>query len=91
MIEQFFRLSTCSSDYAPNYIQIPETDGRAGMAAIGGVAPGSIDFDDLYTRVCEKLPFYARPLFLRVGSELEITGRSYVYSDPDSCLMRVKA
>ena len=44
------------------------------MAAIGGVAPGSIDFDDLYSRVCEKLPFYARPLFLRVGSELEITG-----------------
>ena len=53
------------------------------MAAIGGVAPGSIDFDDLYTRVCEKLPFYARPLFLRVGSELEITGTANGYSDPD--------
>ena len=44
------------------------------MAAIGGVAPGSIDFDELYMRVCEKLPFYARPLFIRVGSELEVTG-----------------
>ena len=49
------------------------------MAAIGGVKPGSIDFDDFYTRVCEKLPFYARPLFIRVGSELEVTGK---YSGP---------
>jgi len=54
-------------------VEIPNTDGRAGMAAIGGVAPGSIDFDDMYAKVCEKLPFYARPLFIRVGSELEVT------------------
>ena len=54
------------------------------MAAIGGVAPGSIDFDDMYAKVCEKLPFYARPLFIRVGSELEVTG---AYSGPDSSLL----
>ena len=50
------------------------------MAAIGGVERGSIDFEDFYTQVCEKLPFYARPLFIRVGSELEVTGTYFVLS-----------
>ena len=49
------------------------------MAAIGGVAPGSIDFDHFYAKVCEALPFYARPLFVRVGSELEVTGQQLAY------------
>ena len=49
------------------------------MAAIGGVAPGSIDFGHFYAKVCEALPFYARPLFIRVGSELEVTGEQLGY------------
>ena len=55
-------------------VKIPNTDGRAGMAAI---LPER-DFEDfdlkgLLEKFKENLPTYAIPLFLRFKSELEIT------------------
>ncbi|MEO0754631.1 MAG: AMP-binding protein, partial [Pseudomonadota bacterium] len=53
-------------------VPVPGTDGKAGMAAI--TAPGDIDRDALHGFLAERLPAYARPLFLRVQPEAETTG-----------------
>ncbi|MEO1569409.1 MAG: long-chain-acyl-CoA synthetase [Pseudomonadota bacterium] len=53
-------------------VPVPGTDGKAGMAAI--TAPGDIDWDALHGFLAERLPAYARPLFLRVQPEAETTG-----------------
>jgi uncharacterized protein (DUF924 family) len=52
-------------------VQVPGYDGRAGMAAI--VCNESIDLAALRTHLLERLPEYARPLFLRIRGEIEIT------------------
>ena len=46
-------------------------DGRAGMAAI--VADDAVDLAALRTHLHALLPGYARPLFLRVRGEIELT------------------
>ena len=53
-------------------VQVPGTDGRAGMASI--VADGSLDLESLRKHIDKELPEYARPLFLRVSPEMEVTG-----------------
>ena len=53
-------------------VEVPGTDGRAGMAAV--TADGEIDFDTLYDWLAERLPKYAIPLFIRVQPEAETTG-----------------
>lgn len=54
-------------------IEVPETEGRAGMAAI--VDPDhEIDIDQLATGIRASLPAYARPLFIRFLKELPMTG-----------------
>jgi fatty-acyl-CoA synthase len=52
-------------------VTVPGAEGRAGMAAIV-VGPG---FDLVAFRRClvERLPDYARPLFLRIRDEIETT------------------
>ena len=55
-------------------VQIPETDGRAGMAVI--VPIGSVDDFDLKTlaiNLRQNLADYAIPIFLRLGSEISVT------------------
>ncbi|MGZ4586140.1 MAG: long-chain-acyl-CoA synthetase FadD6 [Mycobacterium sp.] len=54
-------------------VQVPGTDGRAGMAAV--VLAGDKDFDgaSLAKTVYEHLPSYAVPLFVRVVDSLEHT------------------
>lgn len=48
-------------------------EGKAGMAAI--VDPtNTLNIEKLSTGIKESLPLYARPLFLRVLSELPLTG-----------------
>jgi fatty-acyl-CoA synthase len=47
-------------------------DGRAGMAAI--VCEGACDLAGLHAHLCANLPEYARPLFLRVQPQIEVTG-----------------
>jgi fatty-acyl-CoA synthase len=52
-------------------VSIPGADGRAGMAAL--VAEPEIDLAALRTHLIERLPQYARPLFLRIRSAMELT------------------
>jgi fatty-acyl-CoA synthase len=47
-------------------------DGRAGMAALV-TAPG-FDVADLALKLAGNLPAYARPIFIRLRPEMEITG-----------------
>jgi fatty-acyl-CoA synthase len=53
-------------------VKVPGADGRAGMAAL--VVDEGIDLEGLYAHLVRQLPVYARPLFLRLRTELEITG-----------------
>jgi fatty-acyl-CoA synthase len=53
-------------------VDVPHTDGRAGMAVI--VAHGPIDMPSLSTHIRNELPSYAVPLFLRFKTEVEVTG-----------------
>jgi len=53
-------------------VQVPGADGRAGMAAL--VVGEEFDLDRLHARLEAELPAYARPLFLRIRPEMEVTG-----------------
>jgi fatty-acyl-CoA synthase len=53
-------------------LHVPGQDGRAGMAALV-VAPG-FNPSGLTTKLAANLPAYARPLFIRLQPEIEITG-----------------
>jgi len=52
-------------------VAIPATEGRAGMAAL--VADDDLDLAALRTHLIARLPVYARPLFLRLRSRMELT------------------
>ena len=52
-------------------VAIPDTDGRAGMAAL--VVADGFDLAALRRHLDASLPPYARPVFLRVRTELEMT------------------
>src|SRR3546814_8215299 len=53
-------------------VSIPGTDGRAGMAAI--VCDPGLDLVKLHAHIVKELPDYARPLFIRLSHEMEVTG-----------------
>ena len=53
-------------------VEVPGTDGRAGMASL--VIDDDFDVDGLQAHVERQLASYARPLFLRILPEIEITG-----------------
>jgi fatty-acyl-CoA synthase len=52
-------------------VSIPGRDGRAGMAAL--VVNGSFDLAAFRRHLAESLPDYARPLFLRIRGEMDVT------------------
>jgi citronellyl-CoA synthetase len=56
-------------------VEIPKADGRAGMAALA-LAEGveQLDLASFSAHVCDQLPSYARPVFLRIQRELDTTG-----------------
>lgn len=54
-------------------VEVPKTDGRAGMASISLKAGTSLDWAKLTQHMREKLPVYAIPLFLRVREQQEVT------------------
>ena len=57
-------------------VEIPGTDGRAGMAAIvfnDGASSDQIDLAALSEHINDNLPGYARPIFIRVLEELPTT------------------
>jgi fatty-acyl-CoA synthase len=53
-------------------VKIPHNEGRAGMAAI--TVNEHFDLTNLNTHLTTKLPAYAQPLFLRISTELDLTG-----------------
>jgi len=53
-------------------VAVPGADGRAGMATL--VADGRIDLAAFRRHLIERLPEYARPLFLRMRSDVDVTG-----------------
>jgi fatty-acyl-CoA synthase len=53
-------------------VPIPGSEGRAGMATI--VADEALDLGRLRSYLNDSLPEYARPLFLRLRRNLDVTG-----------------
>ncbi len=53
-------------------VPVPGADGRAGMALV--VSNETLDLARLRAHLRERLPEYAHPLFLRIRSEVELTG-----------------
>jgi fatty-acyl-CoA synthase len=60
------------ADAAVYGVNVPGAEGRAGMAAV--VAAPDFDLGELRRALVARLPDYARPLFLRIVSTLELTG-----------------
>ena len=58
-------------------VAIPSAEGRAGMAAV--VAEDPLDLAGFRKHLVSRLPPYARPLFLRIRNEVEVTG-TFKYS-----------
>ena len=56
---------------------MPGVEGRVGMAAV--VADGELDLAGLRRYLIDRLPAYARPLFLRICDEVAVTG-TFKYS-----------
>lgn len=54
-------------------VEVPGSEGRAGMAAIVD-KENSINLSKLAEGIKKALPSYARPMFLRILSEVEMTG-----------------
>jgi fatty-acyl-CoA synthase len=67
-------IATCPgvTDAAVYGVRVPGTEGRAGMAAL---VPGEdFDLSALRCALRERLPDYARPLFIRIVTAIELTG-----------------
>ena len=60
------------ADAAVYGVEVPGTEGRAGMAAL--VTDEHFDLAELRRALLERLPEYAQPLFLRIVSSMELTG-----------------
>lgn len=58
-------------------VAVPGCEGRAGMAAVA--TDGDIDLSALRAYLTGRLPSYARPVFLRLRQDLEVTG-TFKYS-----------
>ena len=61
-------------------VAIPGTEGRAGMATI--VASSDFDLTAFRAHLIRRLPDYARPLFLRIQTEIEVTS-TFKYTKTD--------
>jgi len=55
-------------------VEVPGGDGRAGMAAVVLADPAGFDGKALYEHVSQALPGYARPAFVRIQAEPDLTG-----------------
>lgn len=78
-------------------VEIPEQEGRAGMATIVMSDGISIDGTDLYRFTSERLATYAIPMFLRLSTQEDVTAtlklrkinlqrRSYAHDNPTDTL-----
>src|SRR5262249_43114781 len=55
-------------------VEVPGEDGRAGMAAVVPLAEGRFDPAAFYAHAEHHLPAYARPAFVRLVGEMDVTG-----------------
>lgn len=55
-------------------VEIPNTNGRAGMAALTPHDGHDVNFETLLAHFKRELPAYAVPLFLRIKTAMETTG-----------------
>jgi len=55
-------------------VEVPHHDGRAGMAALMVDNIADFDLEGLFAFLRERLPAYARPVFLRFRTHFDITG-----------------
>jgi len=53
-------------------VEVPGAEGRAGMAAIPD-PERKVDVSQMYAGMVDKLPAYARPIFLRFVDEIDLT------------------
>ncbi|XP_065331791.1 long-chain fatty acid transport protein 4-like [Cloeon dipterum] len=53
-------------------VEIPQSDGRAGMATIVD-ADSSLNLDELAKALSSSLPSYAQPIFLRIAQKIDMT------------------
>src|SRR5271170_4857936 len=61
-------------------VAIPATEGRAGMATL--VTEDELDLAEFRQHLMDRLPPYARPLFLRIRKNMDLTG-TFKYSKTD--------
>ena len=67
------------TDMATSYgVEIPGTDGKAGMVSIPAKSEADVDLSKLYDGVKKELPKYARPLFVRITREIQMTGITFI-------------
>ncbi len=52
-------------------VRVPGAEGRVGMAAL--VTEDELDLDGLSRHVARQLPAYARPIFLRIQRQIDVT------------------
>ncbi|XP_076056825.1 long-chain fatty acid transport protein 4-like isoform X2 [Oratosquilla oratoria] len=62
-----------NSDAVVYGVEVPGTEGRAGMAAIHD-PEGTLDLEELAEGIQKSLPSYARPLFIRIVTKFDMTG-----------------
>ena len=55
-------------------VEIEKSEGRAGMAALIFDKGAKFDPKKFYTFTEDKLPAYARPLFVRIQADMQVTG-----------------
>ena len=53
-------------------LKVPGTDGRAGTAAL--IVNADFDLDEFHADIAQRLPPYARPVFVRILTSIEATG-----------------
>ena len=62
--------------------EIPNTNGKAGMATITPQENTELDFEKLLSCLKSELPPYAIPVFLRIKTEIDVTG-TFKYKKAD--------
>jgi fatty-acyl-CoA synthase len=61
-------------------VSVPGADGRAGMATLA--TEGDLDLAGFRRHLIKRLPPYARPLFLRIRTNMDLTG-TFKYAKVD--------
>lgn len=69
VIQKVVKLSDCVVFGVP----IPHCDGKAGMAVIAD-PNRTVDVSSLFNELTKRLPAYSIPLFIRITSQIELTG-----------------